>query len=172
MVDYEKVRKVAIVCHFIGAGLLFLTSILRFVSFNFTSTEFILSIYYILFGAIIILTELGYQRILEQFYFLNFSFGKAGFSLFIATLLFNLSNWFQILVSIFFLVAGLGFLIIGCFFMSEEREKAVPKQVSSSAPQIDNKLPVGNDAQKDAEKPKEIEMVNVHGNNQLPAPQV
>ena len=154
MVSYDTIRKITIVCHCLGALLLFIISVVRFVQFDFTSSTFVLSIYYILFGLIIVCCEIGFAKVLEQFYFMNYSFGKALFAGFIATLTFTL-YWLQLAVSIFFMVACAGFIILGLFYTSAETDKAVQKS------------PAQEEGKADSEPKKEQEM-----DNQLPAPQV
>ena len=132
MVDYEKIKSVAKLCHFAGAGLLFLTSIMRFITFNFKGIDFLLSLYYIFFGLIIIGTELRMDKVLTYFYFMNFSFGKAIFAGFIATMVFS-SDWIQLATFAFFLVACCGFLVLGALFTKKEMEDAIPKTLDSQS---------------------------------------
>ncbi len=160
MVDYAKVRQFTVFVHCIGSVLLFITSISRFFQLDFSSTTFVLSIYYIGFGVLIILSELRIERVLRHFYFMNFSFGKAVFAGFVATLTFSLSL-FQLVVGSFFIVACGGFLILGFIYTRQEAKDAVPKPRPSSAAEKpdEQKLPAGGpqielqDVKKAGEKP-------------------
>ena len=93
------------------------------------------------------------QKIIDQFYFMNYSFGKALFSGFIATLTFS-SYWLQLAVAIFFATACGGFIVLGLLYTKQESENAPAK-----AP--------GNVEAKPGEVKKEQEL-----ENKLPAPQV
>ncbi len=159
--NYDSVKRVARICHFVGAVLLFLMSIVRFSQLNFTSTEFILCVYYIFFGVLIIFVELGFEFITSKFFFMNYSFGKALFAGFVATLCYGTSYWVQLAVAIFFTVACLGFLVMGFMFTSQEAENVKPKD------------PAAADANKNAPAaPATSNNQREADNMKLPAPQV
>ena len=160
MLNYEKIKKVAKYSHFVGAGLLFITSVMRLFTLNFKAIEVLLSIYYVLFGLIIIMSELKYQRVLTHFYFMNFSFGKAIFAGFIATMVFSF-EWIQLATFVFFLVACCGFIVLGVLFSKQEIAEVT--ESPSSVPPEGNK---GTDGQKETEKKDSTPQVN------LPAPYV
>ena len=149
--DYDCVGKIARFSHFVGALMLFAMAILKFTQMNFTNSEFVIDIYYILFGILIVLIEFGIQKVIDQFYFMNYSFGKALFSGFIATLCYGTSYWAQLIVAIFFTVACAGFLLLGFMFNSQEQQNV-------------QKSP-------DPAKPEEAKAKEMD-NNKLPAPQV
>ncbi len=118
--EYSTVRMIAKGAHFVGAILLFVTSITKFLMFNFLKTEFVMTLYYMLFGLIIITVELGIKLVLNQFYFMNFSFGKALFAGFVGSITFTTGYWLQLLLSAFFFAACLFFIILGCLCRSPE----------------------------------------------------
>ncbi len=169
MVAYELIRKIARICHFVGAVILFLMAGYRFIKFDFTSTEFILCVYYVLFGLLIIFTELGFQFMIKHFFFMNYSFGKALFAAFVATLCYGTSYWVQLAVAIFFTVACAGFLVMGFIYTSEENEAA-----KANSPDADPKDPqpaasaAAAPAAASTTDSKQREMDNM----KLPAPQV
>ena len=118
--NYEHVKKVAKICHFVGAGLLVFMAIMEFTKGSFNVGEFFLNVYYILFGILIALVEIGFERVMKHFYFMKFSFGKAFFAVFIAILCFGSTYWARILCGVFFSAACVGFVIIGFFFRAQE----------------------------------------------------
>lgn len=66
-----------------------------------------LSLYLLVFAAILICTEFNVYRFRTWFYLLNYGWGKALFNMFIALLLFSSGTtvfWFDILAGIYFLV--------------------------------------------------------------------
>ena len=118
-IEYSTVKFVARICHFVGAGLLLLLGIMEFARLDFIATTFFMNIYYILFGIVIVLTELGFQRVIDNFYFMRFYFGKSFFCGFIGILCFGSSYWVRLLTAIFFVVACIAFLILGFFYRKE-----------------------------------------------------
>ena len=151
--SYEGVSRIARICHILGAVLLFVMSIIGFAQLNFTSTQFVMYVYYIFFGVLIIFVELGFTKVIEQFYFMNYSFGKALFAGFVATLCYGTNYWVKLAVAIFFTIASGGFLILGMMFTSEETKNAVQK------------APSGEENKPAEQKGREMD-------NKLPAPQV
>ena len=130
--EYNTIRMVAKLMNYGGAILLFVTSIMKFLTFNFMKTEFILNLYYILFGLIIFAVELGIRPVLTQFYFMNFSFGKALFAGFVGSITFTISYWLQTVLSSFFFAACLFFFILGCVCHKAESED-LSKRIPSGA---------------------------------------
>ena len=129
--SYEAIKKVAAICHIVGAGLLVIMSVINFAQFNFTSIDFVLTIYYILFGAIIVFCELGINFVLKNFYFMNFFLGRAIFCTFVACITFQTDYWLKILISVFFIVAAVCFVFLGFCYSAEEatiEEKNPPRQ--------------------------------------------
>ncbi len=122
--NYPCLIKFSKFFHAAGAVLLFVISIIKFAQFNFQTTEFILTIYYIFFGILIILVELGLGRVLDNFHFMRFAFGKMLFAIFMAGITFTLSYWLQAIVSVFFMIAAVFFGMIGCCYYKEEKEIA------------------------------------------------
>ena len=159
--SYETVKKVAQIWHGVGAILLFVTSILKIAQFNINQAiDYIMTAYYILFGILIVLIEFGVPKVLQVFYFMNFSFGKALSCAFIATMTFNLHDTMQLITTIFFFIAALGFLIIGFCFCGKEAEEA-----AKNAPQSAGESPAPAAATSDGKGQPEM-------HNDLPAPQV
>lgn len=104
--------------------------ITKFAMFQISDpVDFFLSIYYILFGILLCLSELPFQRILFFFSFLKTFIGKAIFLLFLGTLIFDTGVWWHILVAIIM------WCVAGCYFVlafackSKLRE---PEEVKSS----------------------------------------
>ena len=122
-VNYDCIRKTGKVFYCLGALLLFLLAVLRFAQLDFTNTQFVIYVYYIGFGILIILIEMELGKVLDNFYFMRWAWGKGGFATFIATLCFNLDYWIQIMVWIFFACASIFFFVIGCCYFSEEKER-------------------------------------------------
>ncbi len=113
-------KSMATGCQYLGAALLFYLGISRIFTLSFLANNVVLSLYYILFGAIILMGELGFGIISRKFHFLDRNFGKAFFALFIATFTFTISYWVQLGVSLFFLVAGGCFVVLGFTSPAEE----------------------------------------------------
>lgn len=77
----------------VGAILLVLLGVSRFMSGLITSpSEFILSIYYFIFGVILVLAELQLPFIMRYITFLYYSWGKALLDFFIGSLCFSFSG--------------------------------------------------------------------------------
>lgn len=156
--DYEKLKKIVKVCHFVGAGLLLFVGIAEFVRMNAFSGDFFLNVYFILFGGLIVLTELGFSFVFDFFYFMRFSLGKAFFAGFIAILSYGSTYWPRLLTAIFFTVAFVGFLILGIVYWKKERDEAEGSDGSQ-----------GTQATPPTSKPEEPSKPADPG---LPAPQV
>ena len=135
--NYEKIKKVAKICHLVGAALLLLVGISEFFRVDVFRGDFFLNIYFILFAGLIVLVEFDFKIAFEYFYFMKFSFGKSLFAGFIALLCFGSSYWIRILVGVFFCVACIGFLIMGASFGKNEKDEAEsqsnPSTVSSTS---------------------------------------
>ena len=85
----------------------------------------VLTIYLLLFAAIFICTELSVLRCRTWFYFLNFGWGKALFSFFIACLCLGSAKavtWLDILVGIYFLLLTLVLPLISIIYFGKEHE--------------------------------------------------
>ena len=138
MVDYARVRMIVKFAHIAGAILLFVIAVIQFAQLNFSQMKFIMLIYYILFGILIILIELGFGAVLRYFYFMYYSWGKAVFAFFVATLIFTKDQWWQLASSIIFFIAAAGFIVLGFVYRSEEAEEAAkhlppPKEGEAAA---------------------------------------
>eukprot|EP00826_Nyctotherus_ovalis_P000538 TRINITY_DN0_c699_g1_i2.p1 TRINITY_DN0_c699_g1~~TRINITY_DN0_c699_g1_i2.p1 ORF type:complete len:167 (+),score=50.80 TRINITY_DN0_c699_g1_i2:37-501(+) len=153
--DYEKIKKVVKICHFVGAGLLLFLGIAEFTRIDVFSGDFFLNLYFILFGGLIVFTELGFSFVFEYFYFMKFSFGKCFFAGFIAIITFGSTYWVRLLTAIFFTVACFGFLILGIFYGKKELADEEGGEAKPNAPE--------NKPAAETNKPADL---------QLPAPQV
>jgi hypothetical protein len=117
-----------------GAAILILTGILR----NFASAisdpiEYILGIYYLLFGLLMGFSELKMEKMVKYFKFMLYSLGKAFLDFFLFGLLFRNSIWpgLHIPASIFFLFAGLLNLAIALMHRKSDNDKA--EEIESKA---------------------------------------
>ena len=79
-------RVVTVVC---GVGLSIL-GVFQFITFDITNArQFILSLYYILFGILVCLSEMSCEKLMSCFYFLKFYLGKGLFFIFLASITFD-----------------------------------------------------------------------------------
>ena len=103
-------RIIAVCC---GVALSVL-GVLKFFSFSSMGVRgFFLGFYYVIFGIIVCLSELRWERLLNWFFFLRFYLGKAVFFLFLATLIFTWSEIYYLVISIvFFVVSGMYFILL------------------------------------------------------------
>lgn len=112
---------------FISAIVLIAASIVRFayVTRIKSFAGIVLTIYLLIFAAIFICTELSVLRCRTWFYFLNFGWGKAIFSFFIACLCLGSARaviWLDILVGIYFLLLALVLPLISIIYYGKEHE--------------------------------------------------
>mmetsp|Transcript_31406 Transcript_31406/g.35888 ORF Transcript_31406/g.35888 Transcript_31406/m.35888 type:complete len:96 (+) Transcript_31406:89-376(+) len=90
-------------------------TILRFVLGGLVDPpEFILTIYYSIFAALLVIAEFQIKFIMKYFHFLYYGWGKALLDFFLFTICFNTSilPFFQIPVACFFALAAGLFLIL------------------------------------------------------------
>ncbi len=113
-----------------SAILLVILSIVRIIKITEarTFTLYVMTIYFVLFGLVILLVELGLKPIKRTFYFLNFAWGKAIFDFFIACMslstgFYGTTSMITIPVAIVFFLGCLFFIIISIFYREEEKEK-------------------------------------------------
>ncbi len=126
-VPFEKAQLAQKVIQFISAIILIAASIVRFayVTRIKSFAGIVLTIYLLIFAAIFICTELSLLRCRTWFYFLNFGWGKAFFSFFIACLCLGSAKaviWLDILVGIYFLCLTLVLLLISMVYCGKEHE--------------------------------------------------
>jgi len=127
-VPFEKAQLIQKVIQFISAIVLIIASIVRFayVTRIQSFAGIVLTIYLLIFAAIFICTELSVLRCRTWFYFLNFGWGKAIFSFFIACLCLGSARavlWVDILVGIYFLLLALALPIISIVYYGKESEQ-------------------------------------------------
>ena len=117
----EKIFKISMVIQIANAAILIVTGLLRIFMVKTYSAEshafagFTLSLYLILFGVMILLVELTIMRARAWFYFLNFGWGKALFSLFIALFLLGSGRavrWLDVLLAVYFIIISIFFLFV------------------------------------------------------------
>lgn len=125
---FEKAQLIQKVIQFISAIVLIIASIVRFayVTRIQSFAGIVLTIYLLIFAAIFICTELSVLRCRTWFYFLNFGWGKAIFSFFIACLCLGSARavlWVDILVGIYFLLLALALPIISIVYYGKESEQ-------------------------------------------------
>lgn len=124
---FEKAQLAQKVIQFISAFVLIAASIVRFayVTRIKSFAGIVLTIYLLIFAALFICTELSVLRCRIWFYFLNFGWGKAIFSFFIACLCLGSAKaviWLDILVGIYFLLLALVFPLISIVYFGKEHE--------------------------------------------------
>lgn len=111
-----------------GSGIsLIILGLLKFITFSIGSPrDFFLTIYYILFGILVCLSEMPCKKLMSCFNFLNFYIGKAIFFLFLGTITFTWTPVFYLIISlIMFLASGFYlFLFISCSKKEEEQPKS------------------------------------------------
>lgn len=95
--------------------------------------HFFLAIYYILFGVLLITSEMPIAWTTRHFSFLGYYIGRGIFMLFVGTLIFNTGVWWYVLIAcIMFLVAAiyivLGVACKGKIKKAPEAETDPPKQ--------------------------------------------
>ena len=103
---------------------------------------FTLSAYLILFGVMIILVEFTIMRARAWFYFLNFTWGKSLFSLFIAVLVLGSGRsvrWLDVLMAFWFIPISILFLLM--YFAYRTTESA---QVEILIKQMEEKIEAKN----------------------------
>ena len=123
--NIECIKGWARAFQFIGAALLGLLVIIRFISGAFISPPtFILTVYYAIFACLLVIAEFQFKIFMQYFHFLYYSWGKAVLDFFIFTITFDtdINPWFQIPVACFFAVAAAMYLIIA--FACKRKPKA------------------------------------------------
>jgi len=101
-------------------ALLVILGVLSFVLFNVVDPiNFILTIYYFIFGAFIIGTELKLMFIVKNFFFINSFTGRGIFYIFVGTLCLQDSILFYIVAGIL-IVMGIAYLVCACFVKRAE----------------------------------------------------
>lgn len=118
-----------------GCGVaLIALGIVKFASFSISGVrDFFLTIYYILFGLLVCLSEMPCERLMSCFFFLKFYIGKALFFLFLGTIAFSWSSIYYLIISIVFFVAS-GFYFF-LFFSCSTRDYKNPE--SAEAPKVE-----------------------------------
>ena len=136
----EKIYTIKKILQIIGAVVLFMTAIFRIAIIIASATgaeetevkeykpnpfaAFSLSLYLIVFGAVLILVEFSLLRARVWFYLLNFSWGKSLFSLFVGLFLIGAPRsvaWFDILMACVFLILSIIFFVLHCYHKDAEQ---------------------------------------------------
>ena len=101
-------------------------AILKFTAVSTSSVhEAIIDCYYLFFGIVTVLSQLNFKRISDQFRFINYYWGKALFSLFLASLSFSgqTQSFTTYILSIYFMICALCFLaLIFCDSKADKRQ--------------------------------------------------
>lgn len=114
--DQCLINTLRIVSFCCGVGLIAL-GITTFISFDISGVKgFFLTLYYILFGLLVCLSEMPCDRLLSCFFFLKYYLGKALFYLFLGTITFTWTSMFYLIISIvLFCASGMYFILfLGC----------------------------------------------------------
>lgn len=113
-----------------GAVGLIIIAVLKFVLIGSSSFEdCVLGLYYLLFGIVTGLIQLGFKKINNMFRFINYHWGECIYSFFLASLSFSSDDsdvFIQIIVSVYFMICGIAFLIL-CFW-DRENDRAQAKK--------------------------------------------
>ncbi len=115
------------VLQIVGACLLVVLGITRFFFGGITHpVQFMLSIYYFFFAAILILGEIQLQYFMRYMTFLYYSWGKALLDFFIGSLCFSteINPFLQIPVGLLFIAASILFTVLAVFTWKKDRMKA------------------------------------------------
>ena len=121
---------------FIGAALLMVLVIIRFITLAFADPPaFILTIYYVAFACLLVVAEFQLRFVMQFFHFLYYSWGKAVMDFFLFTICFDTSNniFFQVPVAIFFLFASCMYLIIAFACKANPEAEEAKKQNQEEA---------------------------------------
>ncbi|CAG9312169.1 unnamed protein product [Blepharisma stoltei] len=73
--------------------------------------QFIMALYYILFGILAILGEFPIPHITKYFSFLKKYFGKGLYFIFMGTISFSYSEWYQLLISLANIILGIMYIV-------------------------------------------------------------
>ncbi|CAG9324135.1 unnamed protein product [Blepharisma stoltei] len=80
----------------------------------FNARDFFLTIYYIIFGILLALSEMPCKVLMSCVSFLGFYIGKALFCLFLGTIVFDTGNAFFLVLAIVFWVEGIMYFSLAC----------------------------------------------------------
>jgi len=126
---------------FIGGALgLLLISFLRFTAVDTpTVHEAILNFYYLFFGIIMLLSQCNVHKVVDQFRFLNYYWGKCLFSLFLASMSFSnkTESFVRWVLSVYFISCAGCFLALAYFdragdlLQAEHDRQIIVEQVKS-----------------------------------------
>ena len=130
-INLECIKSWARAFQFVGSILLVMLGIIRFITVSLTSpTVFILTIYYFVFAALLVIAEFQIKIVMKYFHFLYYGWGKAVLDIFLFTICFDTSinPFFQIPVAWFFAVAAIMFLIIAFAWKSKPNNNKEKKE--------------------------------------------
>lgn len=114
--DKSLILVLRIVSFGCGVGLLAL-GITTFITFSISGVRsFFITVYYLLFGLLVCLSEMPCDRLMSCFVFLKYFIGKSIFYLFLATITFTWDHIYYLIISIaLFCASGLYFILfISC----------------------------------------------------------
>ena len=129
-INLEWLRSWARAFQFVGAILLVLLGVVRFVTLSIANPPvFILSAYYFVFAALLIVAEFQIKIIMKYFHFLYYAWGKAVLDFFLFTICFDTSinPFFQVPVAWFFCVAALMFFVLSFWCRSKPNSESQDK---------------------------------------------
>ena len=114
----------------------------------------IICVYYICFAILMIFSEIGFNLIINGFYFLQFLLGKAIFALFISIITFGWKKWENLTVCIYFFVVCFVFLILMC--VSEPQKSAPKNGDNTKIVKEDEKVPLYGTAHGQPANPSDV----------------
>lgn len=116
-IRYSKFMKVTKGIQILAALLLIVLAIVRFTDIAQLETFslWIITIYFVLFGLVMLIFEFEIKRVKAYFYFMNFCFGKAIFDFFIGCMVLSgeIHSWLEIPIAVVFFAATLALILIG-----------------------------------------------------------
>ena len=122
--SYDKIKKIAMIIHYICAGALLLNAFGTWGYNKFTKIDFILCFYYILFAVIIVFTELRlkvpfFQKIIGNIGYMKYNFGKFGNLMFLFFI--GIGRFaFSIIAVIIHISAAIFFIVIAFLYKTSE----------------------------------------------------
>ncbi len=120
--------------------------------------DFIITIYYFIFGALVCISELPFKSLLRCCSFLGFFWGKAIFLCFIATITFNYEDVYQIIVSIAFFVSAACYLALALLCQRFIKEPEEEEAANTSKAEKKGFKPAGDVSKGDSSFPKPPEL--------------
>ena len=95
-----------------GVGMVFL-GVLGLINYDYDGVRgFFLTVYYVLFGLLLCVSEMPCDALMTCFFFLKFYFGKFLFCLFLATITFSWDPFYYLIISIALFCVSILYLIL------------------------------------------------------------